>query len=70
VWTRCSLDDVLIISTSTFEEEHLLKVEKCFQRIEKAGLKINQDKSFFGKKEIEYLGYGSLNMAFNLRLRK
>jgi hypothetical protein len=49
-------DDVLIISTSTFEE-HLLKVEKCFQHIEKAGLKINPDKSFFGKKEIEYLGY-------------
>jgi hypothetical protein len=43
---------VLIISTSTFEE-HILKVEKCFQRIEKAGLKINPDKSFFGKKEIE-----------------
>jgi hypothetical protein len=45
-------------------------VEKCYQRIEKAGLKINPDKSFFGKKEIEYLGYWSFNMAFSLRLRK
>jgi hypothetical protein len=51
-FVRCYLDDVLIISTSSFEE-HLLKVEKCFQRIEKAGLKINPDKSFFGKKAIE-----------------
>ena len=55
-FVRCYLDDVLIISTSTFEE-HLLKVEKCFERIDKAGLKVNPDKSFFGKKEIEYLGY-------------
>ena len=55
-FVRCYLDDVLIISTSTFEE-HLSKVELCFQRIAKAGLKINPDKSFFGKKEIEYLGY-------------
>jgi hypothetical protein len=55
-FVRCYLDDVLIISTSTFEE-HLTKVEQCFQRIAKAGLKINPDKSFFGKKEIEYLGY-------------
>ena len=51
-FVRCYLDDVLIISTSTFEE-HLTKVETCFQRIEKARLKINPDKSFFGKKEIE-----------------
>jgi RNase H-like domain found in reverse transcriptase len=56
-FVRCYLDDVLIISTSTFEE-HLLKVEECFQRIEKAGLKINPDEYFFGKKDIEYyLGY-------------
>ena len=32
-FVRCYLDDVLIISTSTFEE-HLQKVEMCFQRIE------------------------------------
>ena len=55
-FVRCYLDDVLIISKSTFEE-HLQKVELCFQRIAQAGLKINPDKSFFGKKEIEYLGY-------------
>jgi hypothetical protein len=55
-FVRCYLDDVLIISTSTFEE-HLQKVEQCFERIAKAGLTINPDKSFFGKKEIEYLGY-------------
>jgi Reverse transcriptase (RNA-dependent DNA polymerase) len=48
-FVRCYLDDVLIISTSSFEE-HLLKVEKCFQRIEKAGLQINPDKSFLARK--------------------
>lgn len=68
-FVRVYLDDVLIISTSTFEE-HLRKVEQCFLRIAKAGLKINPDKSFFGKKEIEYLGYWVTQSGIQPQVKK
>ena len=55
-FVRTYLDDILIISSSHFRD-HLVKLEQALLRIRKAGLKINADKSFFGKGEIEYLGY-------------
>ena len=55
-FVRTYLDDVLITSSSTFED-HLRKLEQALKRIKQAGLKINAEKSFFGKGEIEYLGY-------------
>jgi hypothetical protein len=55
-FVRVYLDDVLIISTSTFTE-HLQKLRTCLDRINKVGLKVNPDKCFFGRTEIEYLGY-------------
>ena len=55
-FVRTYLDDVLIISKGTFAD-HLTKLDVCLARIAKTGLKINADKSFFGKNEIEYLGY-------------
>ena len=33
------------------------KLEEIFIRIQKAGLRINANKSFFARPELEYLGY-------------
>ena len=50
------LDDLLIISNSTFED-HLRQLSTVLQRLRRAGLKINAEKSSFFSPEIEYLGY-------------
>ena len=47
---------LLIISNSTFEE-HLQQLVTVLKRLQKAGLKINAENSFFFAPEIEYLGY-------------
>ena len=53
---RAYIDDLLILSTGTWEE-HLKQVERVLRRLQKAGLKVNAKKSFFGRHELEYLGY-------------
>ena len=55
-FVRTYLDDLLIISNSTFEE-HLHQLVVVLKRLRSAGLKINAEKSFFFAPEIEYLGY-------------
>ena len=55
-FVRTYLDDVLVLTTSTWDD-HLRKLDKVLHRIAKAGLKVNADKSSFGKTEIEYLGF-------------
>ena len=55
-YVRAYIDDVAILSTTTWED-HLEKVDKVLTRLGTAGLKINGLKSFFGRKEFEYLGY-------------
>jgi len=55
-FVRVYLDDCLVISTTTFAD-HLAKLEKCLKRISDAGLRINAEKSYFGRDAIEYLGY-------------
>ncbi len=49
------LDDLLIICNSTFED-HLCQLEIVLQRLRRAGLKVNAEKSSFFAPEIEYLG--------------
>ncbi|UYV77645.1 hypothetical protein LAZ67_15001806, partial [Cordylochernes scorpioides] len=49
------LDDILIASES--EEEHQNHLKIAFERFSKYGLRINMEKSVFGVKEIEFLGY-------------
>jgi hypothetical protein len=51
------LDDLLIISTEKGFDKHLEKLEKVLTRLSEAGLKINAVKSFFGRTNLEYLGY-------------
>jgi hypothetical protein len=55
-YVRAYIDDVAILSTTTWED-HLEKVDIVLTRLEDAGLKVNGLKSFFGRKEFEYLGY-------------
>ena len=50
------LDDLLIISISTFEDQ-LYQLEVVVWRLRRAELKVNAEKSSFFAPEIEYLGY-------------
>jgi Reverse transcriptase (RNA-dependent DNA polymerase) len=50
------IDDLLTISKGNCSE-HLQQLDVVLQRIKDAGLKVNANKSFFGKPELEYLGY-------------
>jgi hypothetical protein len=53
---RAYIDDLLVITKSDWQD-HLHHLEIIFQRLQQAGLKVNARKSFFGKEELEYLGY-------------
>ena len=55
-FVRAYIDDLLSITHGSFED-HLEKLELIFQRLQVAGLKVNCDKSFFARGELEYLGY-------------
>ena len=55
-YVRAYIDDLLILSCSTFED-HLDKLGKVLQRLQDKGLRINVSKSMFATDEIEYLGY-------------
>ena len=50
------IDDLLILSTSSLGD-HLNKLETVHVKLWTAGLKVNSSKSFFSRKELEYLGY-------------
>ena len=53
---RAYLDDVLVLAKGNFKD-HLTQVQEVLKRLQKAGLKVNADKSSFGVHEFEYLGY-------------
>ena len=55
-FVRAYIDDLLCITKGTFDD-HLEKLERIFERLESAGLKVNATKSFFARGELEYLGY-------------
>ena len=55
-FARAYIDDLLVLTSSTFDD-HLRKLETVFQRLKKAGLRVNATKSFFCRTELEYLGY-------------
>ena len=55
-FVRKYIGDLLCITTSTFQD-HLTKLDKVLEKIEKAGLKVNANKSFFAQPELEYLGF-------------
>ena len=53
---RAYIDDVLVIRKINFEE-NLKSLDRVLQRLVEAGLKVNPEKSFFGRTETEYLGF-------------
>ena len=55
-YVRAYIDNLLCISKGTWED-HLEKLEEVLKRLQEAGLKVNAKKSFFGRGELEYLGY-------------
>jgi hypothetical protein len=56
-YVRVYIDDLLILSKGSFEEDHLSKLREVMTRLRDAGLRVNAAKSYFGEAEIEYLGY-------------
>ena len=55
-FVRTYIDDLLCLTKGTFED-HLEKLERVLARLQQAGLKVNGNKSFFARAELEYLGY-------------
>ena len=55
-YVRAYIDDLLILSNGNWQD-HLDKLDEVLTRLGQAGLKVNGRKSFFGKPELEYLGY-------------
>ena len=53
---RAYINNVLVITKEIYDN-HLVALEKALQRLAEAGLKVNADKSFFGRTKIEYLGF-------------
>ena len=49
------LDDIVVVG-STFEE-HLVNLERVFQRLREAGLKLKPKKCHFAQGKVEYLGH-------------
>ena len=55
-YCRAYIDDLLVLTKGDWKQ-HLDNLEKVLCRLKEAGLKVNANKSFFGKTELEYLGY-------------
>ena len=53
---KAYIDDLLVLSKNSWIE-HLSNLRQVFARLQRKGLKVNAKKSFFGKPELEYLGY-------------
>jgi len=56
IYVRTYLDDLLVITKGTFDD-HLVKIETVFIRLQEARLRVNAPKCGFALHEIEYLGY-------------
>ena len=55
-YVRTYIDDLLVTTKSDWQD-HLQHLDVVFRRLKDAGLKVNAQKSFFGRDELEYLGY-------------
>jgi hypothetical protein len=55
-YVRAYLDDLLILSKGDWDD-HIEKLDRTLSKLAEAGLKVNCEKSFFGRTETEYLGF-------------
>jgi hypothetical protein len=60
-YVRAYIDDILIISSGTYED-HLEKTKEVLIRLEKAGGAVNVRKSVVAVTDLEYLGFCLVNM--------
>jgi len=55
-FVRAYIDDLIVFTHGSWTD-HLQKLEQVFLQLKTPGLKVDAKKSFFGKSELEYLGY-------------
>ena len=55
-YVRTYIDDLLIISNDNFGD-HLNKIKIELKKLKVAGFKINAEKSFFDRDNLEYVGF-------------
>ena len=55
-FVRVYIDDLLLLTMDNFED-HLHKMDLVLQQLQEAGLKVNAEKSFFGRTETDYLRF-------------
>ena len=54
-YVRTCIDD-LLINSNKYSDDHVIKLDKVVSKLKSAGFKVNIEKSFFAKNELEYLG--------------
>ena len=55
-YVRTYIDNLLIISNNSFKD-HIDKLDKALSKLNQKGFKVNAEKSFFARNELEYLGF-------------
>jgi hypothetical protein len=55
-FVRTNINGLLCLTKGSFKDP-LEKLKRVLYRLREAGLKVNGNKSFFAKTELEYLGY-------------
>ena len=55
-YIRTYIDDLLIISYESFED-HINKLDNVLSKLNQKGFKVNAEKSFFAKNELEYIEF-------------
>ena len=55
-YIRAYIDDLFIIGNDNFED-HLNKVKLLLKKFKAVGFKINADKFYFARDNLEYLGF-------------
>ena len=54
-YVRTYIDDLLFLSNKVLDD-HVMKLDKVLSKVESAGFKVNAEKFFFARIELEYLG--------------
>jgi hypothetical protein len=63
------MDDLLIFSHGSFED-HLEKVNEALDRLQKQGMAVNAEKSFWAVKEVDYLGFRLTQQGVKPQMKK
>jgi hypothetical protein len=69
-FVRTYLDDILVISCSTFEDHFLEKIEWVLKILSDKGLRVNAEKSTFVLMKLSTSGTGSVSQVYNLSLKR